>query len=193
MLADLYRGQLVRLVFDDPTAEGMAHAQARWQRNSDYRRNLDTAPPAFWSTSKGKEWIEKEFGEPKLTWVEFNIRRLEDDRLLGFIGLSDIQPNHGDCWVGIGIGESDCWGKGYGTDAMRLALRYAFQELNLQRVSLDVFVHNRRAVRSYEKAGFKPEGVERQLVARDGQRLDVLVMGILREEWVQMERQGAVS
>lgn len=190
MLNDLYRGQLVRLVFDDPTPEALANAQARWQRNSDYRRNLDTAPPAFWSSNKAKEWIEKEFAEPKVSWVEFNIRLLQDDRLIGFIGLNDIRPNHGDCWVGIGIGESDCWGKGYGTDAMRLALRYAFEELNLQRVSLDVFVHNTRAVRSYEKAGFKREGIERQLVVRDGQRLDVLVMGVLREEWEKSNQHG---
>jgi len=56
-------------------------------------------------------------------------------------------------------------------------------ELNLHRVSLDVFEYNPRAIRSYEKVGFKHEGRVRQALNRDGRRWDILYMGILREEW----------
>jgi RimJ/RimL family protein N-acetyltransferase len=66
---------------------------------------------------------------------------------------------------------------------MRIILRYAFTELNLHRVSLDTFEYNPRAIRSYEKAGFKIEGRVRQLLNREGRRWDVIYMGILREEW----------
>jgi RimJ/RimL family protein N-acetyltransferase len=80
------------------------------------------------------------------------------------------------------------WGKGYGTDAMRVVLRYAFTELNLHRVSLDVFSYNPRAIRSYEKAGFKYEGCMRSRVQRDGKRWNMVFMGIMKEEWEESEK-----
>jgi RimJ/RimL family protein N-acetyltransferase len=100
-----------------------------------------------------------------------------------------VQWTHGDTFVGIGIGEPDYRGKGYGTDAMRVILRFAFMELNLHRVSLDVFEYNPRAIRSYEKAGFVIEGRKRRVVNRDGRRWDDIYMGILREEW-ERQREG---
>ena len=66
---------------------------------------------------------------------------------------------------------------------MRIILRYAFDELNLKRVTLNVFDYNPRAIRSYEKAGFKLEGRQREALHKDGQRYDILYMGILRDEW----------
>jgi len=75
------------------------------------------------------------------------------------------------------------WGKGYGTDAMRVLLRFAFTEINLHRVSLTVFGYNPRAIRSYEKAGFVVEGRARQRLRRDGQWWEVVYMGILKDEW----------
>jgi RimJ/RimL family protein N-acetyltransferase len=67
---------------------------------------------------------------------------------------------------------------------MQVILRYAFQELNLRRVSLDTFEYNPRAIRSYEKAGFVHEGRVRKFLLREGRRWDMLFMGILREEWL---------
>jgi RimJ/RimL family protein N-acetyltransferase len=81
------------------------------------------------------------------------------------------------------VGEREYWGRGYGTEAMRLVLQFAFQELNLHRVSLGVFAYNERAIRSYEKAGFRIEGRLRQGIHRVNQRWDEVVMGILRSEW----------
>jgi RimJ/RimL family protein N-acetyltransferase len=115
------------------------------------------------------------------------IRMLNSDRLIGGVGLWLESWAHGEAWVGIGIGDRDFWGSGYGTDAMGLILRYAFTELNLRRVSLEVFAHNPRAIRSYEKAGFRREGVIRSDCRRDGQRWDSVFMGILRDEWLGRE------
>jgi len=66
---------------------------------------------------------------------------------------------------------------------MRVMLRYAFAELNLHRVSLNVFEYNPRAIRSYEICGFVREGRCRQALHRDGRRWDLIYMGIMREEW----------
>ena len=68
-------------------------------------------------------------------------------------------------------------------DAMRIILRFAFTELNLRRVSLDVFEYNPRAIASYRKVGFVEEGRLRRFLHRDGRRWDLIFMGMLREEW----------
>jgi RimJ/RimL family protein N-acetyltransferase len=103
-----------------------------------------------------------------------------------------VHWNHGDSFVGISIGEREFWDKGYGTDAMRVLLRYAFSELNLHRVSLTVFEYNPRAIRSYETAGYKVEGRERKFLKRGGKRWDMLYMGILRQEWQAQVRESEV-
>jgi RimJ/RimL family protein N-acetyltransferase len=84
--------------------------------------------------------------------------------------------------LGIFIGEKAFWGGGYGTDAVRTLARWAFDELNLNRVWLKVFDSNPRAVRCYEKVGFRTEGRLRQHEFRAGRYRDVLVMGLLRGE-----------
>lgn len=181
MAGNLFHGQLVRLVAADP--QKTAEAISKWSRDSEYWRLMDSSTTRPLSVKKVKEWIEKDLdqNDPDLYW--FLIHTLADDRLIGEIGLDKPQWNHGEAYVGISIGEREYWGKGYGTDAMDVILRYAFQELNLQRVTLNVFDYNPRAIRSYEKAGFKHEGRVRQRLLRENRRWDLVHMGILREEW----------
>jgi RimJ/RimL family protein N-acetyltransferase len=181
---DIFRGEFVRLAGDD--TQTIAEAFHRWNRDSEFMRLLDDEPPKLWSVKAIKEWHEKLFSTHEGKHFFFTIRTLEDDRLIGFVGLFDVRWNHRSCWVGIGLGERDYWSKGYGTDAMRLVLRYAFQELDMHRVTLDAFEYNPRAIRSYEKAGFKREGRDRKVILRDGQRVDSIVMGVLREEWLAL-------
>jgi RimJ/RimL family protein N-acetyltransferase len=179
---DLFTGELVRLVAEDP--QTIAEAYNRWGRDSEYLRLMDWGPARWHSVKSSKEWIEKELEKDDLFF--FMIRTLEDDRLIGDIGLGGLQWNLGEAWAGIAIGERETWGKGYGTDAMHILLRYAFCELNLHRVTLNVFEYNQRAIRSYEKAGFVVEGRERQFMQRGGRRWDVVYMGILRQEWEKL-------
>ena len=178
---DLFRGELVRLAADDP--QKMAEAFSRWQRDSEYWRLMASEPAYTNSIRAVKAWIEKDLEPDPPPFSVFLIRTLKDDRLIGDIGLDAERSGHGDTFVGIGLGERQYWGKGYGTDAMRVILRYAFTERNLHRVSLDVFEYNPRAVRSYEKAGFRHEGRARGVLHRSGRRWDLIFMGILRQEW----------
>ena len=94
---------------------------------------------------------------------------------------------HSEAWVGLGIGEREFWGKGYGTDMMKFACSMSLAELCLERLSLGLHEYNPRALRSYEKCGFRLEGRTRQDILREGKRYDSLWMGILREEWLQMQ------
>jgi RimJ/RimL family protein N-acetyltransferase len=180
-MKDLFKGKLVRLAGIDP--EEVSKSFAQWNRDSEFMRLLDTDPPRLHSSKAIKGWVEKELEKATdMHW--FAIRTLEDDRLLGDITLSVINWGSREAFVGIAIGERGFWGQGYGTDAMRLILRYGFMELNLRRISLTVFEFNQRALRSYEKAGFQLEGRQRQPMQREGRRWDILYMGILREEWM---------
>lgn len=190
MKRDLFRGRLVRLARDEP--EERAKVFARWGRDSEYIRLLDSAPEALWSSRKIQAWIEKNLDGPVQDEVFFTFRRLADDRLIGFVGLADLDWVNGSGLAVIGIGERDCWGRGYGTDAMELILQYGFLELNLHSISLCVFAYNPRAIRSYEKAGFQHEGREREYLRRAGERADLLWMGILRADWLERQtEQGA--
>ena len=156
---------------------------SRWSRDSEYWRLLASDPARMFSSKGTKEWIEKELDENAEHNFMFMIQALEDDRLIGEVGLDGVQWMHGDTFVGISLGDRRDWGKGYGSDAMRVVLRYAFSELNLWRVSLNVFEYNKRAIRSYEKVGFTYEGLSRETLERDGVRYGMVFMGIRREEW----------
>ena len=94
--------------------------------------------------------------------------------------LRSIDSEHRNAELQIRIGERAAWGRGYGTDAVRLLVRHAFDDLDLHRVHLHVFATNDRAVRAYEKAGFQPEGRLRDGALIDGGYVDVLVMATLR-------------
>jgi RimJ/RimL family protein N-acetyltransferase len=184
MKNDLFNGKLVRLEAAD--LDVAAEAFTRWSLDSEYYRLLDSDVCHLWSKNKTREWLEKNLLNEKPDLYSFMIRTLDSDRLIGEIGLGGIKYTHGDAFVGIGLGERDFWGKGYGADAMRVLLRFAFTELNLRRVSLDVFEYNPRAMRCYEKVGFVTEGRMRGMIEREGRRWDLIFMGILREEWERL-------
>jgi RimJ/RimL family protein N-acetyltransferase len=184
---DLFTGELVRLAAPNPETD--AEPFARWQSDSEYMRLQDSEPSMPTTPVRMKSWLEKQLARDPDDRFEFTIRTLSDDKPIGSVGLGGVRWNHGDTFVGIGLGDREYWGNGYGTDAMRIILRFAFTELNLHRVSLDVFEYNPRAQRSYEKAGFKVEGRQRQVMQRDGRRWDYIFMGILREEWLKSNEQ----
>ena len=102
---------------------------------------------------------------------------------IGTLGLLRMDHKNQTASFGIVIGEKDCWGKGYGTEAARLLINYAFKELNLNRITSHVYEFNERSIKMHKKAGFQEEGRMRQAVFKNGKFWDEIVFGILREEW----------
>ena len=102
---------------------------------------------------------------------------------IGSVYLRDVDKVHQKAEFGIFLGNENARGKGYGTEATRLILKFAFETMGLNRIVLRVFAENERAIRCYEKAGFSREGVFRQDVIIDGNFYDILFMSILRSEW----------
>lgn len=180
---NLLTGQLIHLAAVDPDRD--SEIIAGWSRDSQFWRLVHTDP----AMPERAQRVKLELEDRPIDRPSFAMRTLTDDRLIGLIGLYIVMPVQREAFMGIQIGERAYWGKGYGTDALRVLLRYAFDELNLQRISLSVLEGNARALRSYEKCGFQYEGRERHAWAYDGRRWDEVYMGLLREEWEAMNNE----
>ncbi|RFU62050.1 GNAT family N-acetyltransferase [Peribacillus glennii] len=173
--SNLFYGERVKLALArDEDVEIMV----QWGEDAEYLRNVDTEI-AF---PKNQEQLAAE-GKAGSNEVYFRLRTIEDDDLIGFVAIHSIEWNNRTGLMAIGIGDSSNRNKGYGTEALKLILRYAFHELNLDRVGLEVIEYNKSGIRAYEKVGFQQEGRKRSVVYRDGKRYDIIVMGILRPEW----------
>jgi RimJ/RimL family protein N-acetyltransferase len=157
----------------------------KWAEDEDMMRHLRIGPIAPDSEADLKEWIDNL--HKSNTIQAFVVRPLEDDTTAGFVNLMDINWMNGSSILAIAI-DSAYQGKGYGREAMEMILRFAFHELNLYRVGLGVFSYNARAMRLYESIGFVREGTIRGAVHRDGQRFDMLMYGILCDEWAQARK-----
>lgn len=101
-------------------------------------------------------------------------------KLIGHCGLFHHDHVSRTVELGIGIGDRDYWGRGYGREAVGLLVDYAFRLRNLRKVHLAVYGSNTRAIRCYQAAGFVEEGRQREHVWSDGAYVDLLRMGRLR-------------
>jgi len=117
------------------------------------------------------------------TTAAFAIETLAGE-LVGVCSVEDVNAAVRSAAAGIWIGRP-YWDSGYGTDAIRTLCRFGFREMNLQRVGLAVYDINPRAVRAYEKVGFKEEGRRRRAHFIDGRHIDVIVMGLLAEDLIE--------
>jgi RimJ/RimL family protein N-acetyltransferase len=104
--------------------------------------------------------------------------------LVGVCDLGRVEGRARTALLGIWIGKS-FWDKGFGTDAVRTLCRFAFNEMNLQRIELGVLEGNPRGKRAYEKVGFKEEGRLRRAKFVGGRHVDLIVMGLLAEELIE--------
>jgi RimJ/RimL family protein N-acetyltransferase len=127
-----------------------------------------------------KKWAERERKDWELT---FNIVEKETNKLIGNCSLS---YNRITAYLGICIGEESGRDKGYGTEVIGLLIKYAFNQLNMHRVELCVNGNNIRAIKCYEKNGFKECGRFHESEYYNGQYCDILCMEILRNDWKEI-------
>lgn len=109
--------------------------------------------------------------------------RAKNGHVVGTCGLYAISWVCRRAQFNILIGEKEAWNKGYGTEAARLVLDYAFTKLNLESVQLGVNAENQRAIASYIRAGFVAEGTRRRFIYRNGRYYDMAVFSVLRDEY----------
>lgn len=154
----------------------------RWLNDPEVRRYLNLYSPISKAEEEG--WFEAHLGDESSR--VFAIETPEG-LAIGNIGLHQIDWKNRNAMLGIVIAEKKYWGRGFGTDAVRALLRFAFDEMNLHRIYLWVFAFNERAFRCYQKSGFQQEGLAREMLFRDGQYHDAIHMAILRREFTDEE------
>ena len=107
----------------------------------------------------------------------------ETDTLIGNVGIHDLDHLHGTGELGVMIGAKELWGQGYGSEAIVLLLRYAFDYLNVRNVLLRVFSYNEHARRCYTRVGFQEIGRRRSAHRMEGHEHDVILMDMLDTEF----------
>jgi RimJ/RimL family protein N-acetyltransferase len=187
----LFKGELIRMApinhDKDPEVE------SRWTHDLSYQRSLNLKPAMPLSVAQIKkkyEAIEKQVEESKNVF-HFMIRSQEDDRLLGFVRIEGIEWTHGTGSLKLSIGDPDERGKGYGSEALQMISRFAFQELNLHRLSAVIAEDNPQALKLFKRYGFVQEVRRRKALRRDGNTWDAIHLGILRNEWLAQVRKDA--
>ena len=113
-----------------------------------------------------------------------------EDEPVGVVSLTNINETNASADLSVILGATEDRDRGTGTEAIRILLRYAFEDSGLNRVGLSVFEFNEPAIHTYEKLGFKNEGRLRQAIRRDDDFHDAILMSILAHEWHEMEEEG---
>jgi len=140
----------------------------------------ETGPVLPFSLARYEARFDQEAAEPPRDQTWFAVET--DGELLGQGGLYGIDHFNRRCELGIALGQA-FWGKGFGQDAVRALVDYAFTHLNMNRVALQVLADDARAVGAYRKVGFVEEGRLRQQAWVRGRFEDELLMAVVREDW----------
>jgi RimJ/RimL family protein N-acetyltransferase len=159
--------------------------ESKWTHDSEFMRLMETNPARPMSAAMVKkqyEKLEKQIDESKNIY-HFMIRTKAEDRLIGKATIQWIEWTNGNAFLRLGIGAAEDRRKGYGTQALRMLLRFTFAELNLFRLSAIVPEYNEGAVALLQKFGFTQEVCRRRALERDARRWDLYVFGLLRDEW----------
>lgn len=152
-----------------------------WINDREVTRFMGARYP--WSSAAEEAFVRGRTSSP-MTYGDVSLAiETKDGVHIGSCGLHGASPENRMADLGIMVGEKAYWSKGYGTDAVATLVRFGFEEMNLNRIALDVYDFNERAQASYRKSGFVEEGRMRDAHYADGVYCDVVVMGLLREEW----------
>lgn len=158
---------------------------AKYWNTISLRRELGPVLPK--SLQDIEEWIRNTWAEKQaFKGYYFAIIDQKTKELLGYCTLKNVRNINRSATVTIAIFDEKNRGKGYGTDALKTLLRVGFGYLNFHRIGLNVFETNTRAIRVYEKVGFKKVGLLRETDYIDGQYVNDVVMDILEDEWRQL-------
>jgi RimJ/RimL family protein N-acetyltransferase len=144
----------------------------------DVVRYLDSWAWGPYGVEQAQEFINRR-DESSVTWA---VEEREGSQCVGVTGLHDIDLRHRHCFWGICIGPPTIWGRGYGSDACRLATDFAFKHLGLEKVYLYVYEPNRRGRRAYEKAGYRLEGTFPRDHWIDGDLVTTHLMAAYRDD-----------
>jgi RimJ/RimL family protein N-acetyltransferase len=166
-----------------PTKESDLPLFLKWFNNPEVTKWLMWRDEQPMTEEFEKKWIAEL--PTRKDWLDFVIEATEGKttKPIGNCAIHDINLRDRSAGLGINIGETDYWSKGYGTETVQLLLDYAFKQLQLRRIESRTLEFNERSIGLLKKLGYKKEGRLRKAKFKDGRFWDVLVFGLLREEW----------
>jgi RimJ/RimL family protein N-acetyltransferase len=160
-------------IFLSPMDVNDANQYAQWLNDAEIMQNL-----------QGIHWVltldaERQAIDKLSKEHNYAIVLKNDGNLIGNIGLMDCDYLNRSAELGIFIGRKDLWNKGYGTEAIKALCEYGFLSLNLENIMLKVYNFNTRAIKAYQKSGFKIIGTRRQALHRRRQSFDIIYMDLI--------------
>lgn len=173
-----YRKMIGERVYLGPMNPEEAPLYTEWLNNPDITCFLNVATQVIHEQGEA-EWLKANAGTHN-----YRIALLENDRTIGNLGFENLDHMNATAELGIFIGPEEYHGKGYGTEALALALGYGFAIHNLESIMLRVFPWNKRAHAAYRKVGFKDAGILRKSIRRYGKSWDVPLLDITVEEFM---------
>ena len=150
----------------------------RWMNDPNIVRTLKSRYPIAFSTEV--EWLESAMTDGE-TERHFAIERKDDRTHIGNASLHDIDWVSRVAWFGLFIGEPTAWNRGFGSDAIRTLVRFAFDDMNLHKLRIHVFDYNDRAKHVLEALGFVVEGKLARDFYREGQYHDIVILSTFRD------------
>jgi UDP-4-amino-4,6-dideoxy-N-acetyl-beta-L-altrosamine N-acetyltransferase len=174
-----YEGKKTKL---RPIRKSDIEKSIRWRNNPDIRDNsLGYRFPV--TEKKEEKWYESAMDDQSHSKVVFAIETIEDNNFIGFIHLNQIDWISRRCHFGITIGEKEYQGKGMGPDSMQILFNYAFNCLNIRKISLEVVSFNTHAIRLYKNFGFIEEGKLEEHLYLEGAYHDIIQMRIFDSDF----------
>ncbi len=173
---DFLRGKSVSL---RPLAREDLSLIRQWSNDPELRGLTGGVTPM--GEADGDKFFEKVYSSEDRLW--FSVWLPAEDKMIGEAGLLRMFPAWRTTDMTIIIGDKEAWGKGYGLEVAELLLDYAFGYLNFHRVSIGVVGFNTRALKFWEKAGFRQEGIQRDGYFYKHRYYDFVMMSILEDEY----------
>ncbi|HEX2979638.1 MAG TPA: GNAT family protein [Anaerolineaceae bacterium] len=187
MDGSLFKGNKILLAALD--GETDAQIEATWTHDPDFSQLITADPVRPLYAAQVKKKYE-EIAKEEATRYRFGIRTLDEDRLIGFVDLRWIEWTNGSSWLSMGIGKPVDRGHGYGSEALRMLTEYAFDELNLYRISAMVSEYNQRAIHLLETRAFRREVCQREAIHRFGRRWDNYIYELSVQDWKATRERG---
>lgn len=151
-----------------------------WHNNFQIKK-LALMHPFPVSLELERKHLETQLTSTNNTMILLGIEEKRSNELIGFTKLYNINWVHRTTYFGIVIGDESARGKGYGQETTVLMLNYAFRNLNLHKILLEVAAFNKEAINLYKKIGFENEGILKKQIYLDGSYHDLLIMSIIRD------------
>lgn len=153
----------------------------KWRNDDEIWDNL-VGRKYFVSKEYEKKWVEDAIHNNSKD-IKLAVCLKENDKLIGYIYLIDIDWFNRKANASILIGEKDCWGNGFGTESIILLIHHAFYNLGMQRISARQLLDNKASIKAFHKCGFNDEGILRKAVYKDGEYRDLNLMSIIRSDF----------